>query len=98
MRLVGKPTQNLSTARLPSIRDVLWRLLFHHLVEKRGGKKSIRVIIESVLVTCERERIPTQRIDSAERKLKNFIRIIASEKIPMIKIGQLSSERRNFPG
>ena len=48
--LVGKPTQTLSTARLPSRGDVLWRLLFHHIEEKQEVKKSIWATIEAVLV------------------------------------------------
>lgn len=70
--LVGKPSQTLSTARLPSRGDVLRRLLFHHIEEKQEVKKSIRATIEAVLVIWERGRIPTQRIDNAERKLKKL--------------------------
>jgi len=70
--LVGKPTQTLSTARLPSRGDVLRRLLFHHIEEKQEVKKSIRATIEAVLVIWERGKIPTQRIDNAERKLKKL--------------------------
>jgi len=70
--LVGKPTEQLSTARLPSKGDVLRRLLFHHLEEHQEVKASVRATTVAVLEVWERARIPTQRIDAVERKLRKL--------------------------
>jgi len=67
--LVGKPTEKLSTARLPS-KDVLRRLLFHHLEENQEVKMSVRAT--AVLEVWERARIPMHRTDAAERKIRKL--------------------------
>lgn len=37
--LIGKPTESLFKARLPSKEDILQRLVFHHINNKLGLKK-----------------------------------------------------------
>ncbi|XP_050549011.1 uncharacterized protein LOC126910464 [Daktulosphaira vitifoliae] len=71
--LIGKPTETFSFARLPSKEDVLRFFHFHHLEKKQTFKKSIRSTAESVLEVWEKARIPTQRIDSVERKLSKLV-------------------------
>ena len=70
--LVGKPTNVLSTARLPSQGDVLRMILYHHLEQHQEIKPSIRSTAEAVVNIWERGRIPTQRIDNVERKIRKL--------------------------
>lgn len=70
--LLGKSTETLSTARLPTRGDVLRLLLFHHLEKNTDIKPSIRATAEAVLRIWERGRIPTQRIDNTERKIRKL--------------------------
>lgn len=67
--LIGKPTEKLSMARLPSKGVVLRRFLFHHLEENQEVKTDVRATATAVLEIWQRARIPTQRIDAVERKL-----------------------------
>lgn len=70
--LIGKPTESLSKARLPSKGDILQRLIFHHINNKLGLKKGIRATVEDVLEIWGMAKIPTQRIDAIERKLNKL--------------------------
>ena len=65
--LIGKPTKTLSTYQLPSREEALWMHLFHHLVEKKEVKKSNQSTVEAILTIWERSRVPTQRVDNAEK-------------------------------
>jgi len=69
--LVGKPAEKLSTARLPS-KDVPRRLLFHHLEENQEVKMSVGASAAAVLEVWESAKIPTHRIDAAERKIRKL--------------------------
>lgn len=70
--LVGKSVACMSHARLPSNHDVLKTLNFHHIEEKQTVRQSVKNTVISVLEIWEKARIPTQRIDAAERKLNKL--------------------------
>lgn len=70
--LVGKGTKLLSSSRLSTTGDVLRCLLYHHQDKHRNVKESIHFTIVELLEIWKKARIPTQRIDSAERKLKKL--------------------------
>ena len=67
--LVGKPQKDITCSNLPTNLLVLKKLLYHHTEEKRTVKDSAKLAIKATLNFWEKARIPTQRIDSAERKL-----------------------------
>lgn len=71
--LIGKPVAYMSHARLPSNRDVLKTFDFHHVEEKQTVRQSVKNTVMSVLEIWEKARIPTQRIDAAERKLNKLV-------------------------
>ena len=70
--LIGKPTANLCCSRLPSKGEVLSNFLFHHMEEKLPVNKSLKMTITAVIEYWNKARIPTQRADNAERKLKKL--------------------------
>ena len=70
--LVGKATNQLSSARLATKGDAIRCLLFYHLEEYLTVKDSIHRTIEDISMIWSKARIPTQRIDSGERKLKKL--------------------------
>lgn len=70
--LLGKATKQLSSSRLATNRDVLLCLQFHHLEDHKTVKESIHYTIQEVLAIWSNARIPTQRIDSCERKLSKL--------------------------
>lgn len=70
--LVGKGTKLLSSSRLSTNGDVLRCLLFHHQEEHLNVNESIRLTIIELMEIWQKARIPTQRIDSGERKLKKL--------------------------
>ena len=70
--LVGKATKQFSSSRLATNGDVIRCLLFHHLEENLTLKHSIHSTIEEFLVIRGMARIPTQRVDSGEKKLSKL--------------------------
>lgn len=72
--LIGKPTESLSSARLPTNGDVLRRFHYHHLEEKQSVKKSVKTTTELVLHIWERARIPTQNQDKVEIKINKLLK------------------------
>jgi hypothetical protein len=70
--LIGKASKQLSSSRLATNGDVLRCLLFHHLEEHLTIKDSIHHTIQELIVMWNKARIPTQRIDSGERKLQKL--------------------------
>lgn len=71
--LIGKPTESLSFARLPTNGDVLKRFHFHHLEGNQNVKQRVKKTVELVLKIWERARIPTQRVDVVEKKLNKLL-------------------------
>ena len=72
MWLIGKATSQLSASRLATNGDALRCLLYHHLEQQLTVKESIRNTAQQVIENWSKARIPTQRIDSCERKLKKL--------------------------
>lgn len=70
--LIGQPQKDITTARLPSKRQVLQKFLFHHQTEKQTVAQAIKMTIPAVLEYWEKARVPAQRVDNAERKLKKL--------------------------
>ena len=69
---MGKGTKLQSSSRLSTNGDVLRCLLFHHQEEHLNVTESIHHTIIELLEIWKKARIPTQRIDSGERKLKKL--------------------------
>lgn len=52
---------------------MLRRFHFHHIEEKQPVNQSVKNTVNIVLEIWKKARIPTQRADSAERKLKKLL-------------------------
>ena len=70
--LFGKTTNKFSSTKMATNGDAILFLLYYQLEEHLTLKNSVNRTIKGINMIWSKARIPTQRIDSAERKLKLY--------------------------
>ena len=69
---LGMPDENINGSRLPNNESILRNFLFHHQERGMTIVGSAKATIHSTMVIWNKARIPTQRTDSAVRKLRKL--------------------------
>ena len=70
--LLGKPDRDIVGSGLPTNGAVLRNFMYHHQEEGLTVVDSASMTIDAALVVWAKARIPTQRKDSAIRKLRKL--------------------------